>query len=159
MGASLVVTAPTGLYYVDKPVNIGANRWAFKPEVGVSYNSKKRLYLDFYAGVWLFTANTSFLTDTTTRTQDPLTSLQLHASYTIATRFWAAIDGTWYSGGAMQVDGAPSASRQENSRVGALLSYGFTSSQSLKLSWSFGASARVGQDFTTIGLAYQYLWF
>ena len=35
------------------------NRWAFKPEVGASYNRKAKLYLDFYAGVWLFAANPS----------------------------------------------------------------------------------------------------
>src|SRR6185503_8697602 len=33
MGASLVVLAPTGQYDPSKLVNVGTNRWAFKPEV------------------------------------------------------------------------------------------------------------------------------
>jgi hypothetical protein len=36
VGASLVISVPTGLYYKDKRINIGAHRWAFKPEVGIS---------------------------------------------------------------------------------------------------------------------------
>src|SRR5262249_44013161 len=36
VGASVAVSAPAGQYYDTKLVNIGNNRWAFKPEVGVS---------------------------------------------------------------------------------------------------------------------------
>ena len=36
VGLSLVVTAPTGQYDSTKLVNVGTNRWSFKPGVGVS---------------------------------------------------------------------------------------------------------------------------
>jgi hypothetical protein len=36
LGASLVTSIPTGKYYSDKRINIGTNRWGFKPEIGVS---------------------------------------------------------------------------------------------------------------------------
>ena len=36
LGASLRVTAPLGQYNYDKLVNIGTNRWSFKPEIGLS---------------------------------------------------------------------------------------------------------------------------
>jgi len=36
VGASITVTAPTGQYDPERLVNIGANRWSFKGEVGVS---------------------------------------------------------------------------------------------------------------------------
>ena len=36
IGASLQVSAPTGQYDDSRLVNIGTNRWSFKPEVGVS---------------------------------------------------------------------------------------------------------------------------
>jgi hypothetical protein len=36
IGASLQVSAPLGQYNPDKLVNIGTNRWSFKPEVGIS---------------------------------------------------------------------------------------------------------------------------
>jgi hypothetical protein len=37
LGASLTLSAPTGEYHPDKLVNVGTNRWAFKPELGLSH--------------------------------------------------------------------------------------------------------------------------
>jgi hypothetical protein len=39
-GVSLVTSVPTGRYYEDKKINIGSNRWAFKPEMGISRRFK-----------------------------------------------------------------------------------------------------------------------
>ena len=36
VGASLQVSAPFGQYDNDRLVNIGTNRWSFKPESGIS---------------------------------------------------------------------------------------------------------------------------
>ena len=36
LGVSLKVTAPTGQYDNERLVNIGTNRWSFKPEIGIS---------------------------------------------------------------------------------------------------------------------------
>jgi len=159
VGASVAVVAPTGQYFANKGINIGTNRWAFKPEVGASYNWKAKFYLDLYAGVWLFAANQSFYPGTNIYTQDPLVSLQLHTSYTFFPRFFAALDGTWYGGGSTHVNGGPASVRTDNSRIGALVSYGFTQKQAVKLSWSYGASSRIGSDYTTWTLVYQVLWF
>ena len=59
LGASLTVVAPTGQYDPAKLINIGTNRWAFKPELGLSV-PWRRWFLDAYAGVWLFTKNDDF---------------------------------------------------------------------------------------------------
>ena len=36
VGTSLTIAAPTGQYYGTKLINLGTNRWGFRPEVGVS---------------------------------------------------------------------------------------------------------------------------
>jgi len=84
IGASLVVSVPTGQYDSTKLINIGNNRWAFKPEVGIS-REFGRWTLEGCAGVWLFTDNNNFYGGKT-RTQDPITSLQTHVIYTFKPR-------------------------------------------------------------------------
>ena len=158
-GVSVTVSAPTGKYLPEKVINIGANRWAIKPEAGVSYNWRRRWYTDLYGGAWFFSANSSFYPGASHRQQDPLPSLQGHLSYTLAKRTWAALDGTWFWGGGSHTNGGPAATRVNSKRIGAVMAVGLTPRQSLKLSYSFGASVRVGEDFRTAAIAYQFLWF
>jgi hypothetical protein len=158
-GLSLSVAAPSGQYNPQKLLNIGSNRWGFKPELGVSYRLRKKWIADAYAGAWLFTDNPSFYPGAARRAQDPLASVQGHLSYTIARRTWAAVDGTWYWGGSSSTNGGPPSARMSNKRLGSILALGVTPRQSLKLSYSYGASTRVGDDFGTVGLAWQVLWF
>jgi hypothetical protein len=158
IGVSLSVAAPVGQYYRDKLINLGTNRWAFKPEIGVSH-PMGRWALDFSGGVWLFTSNDRFYPGSSTRTQDPLFVLQTHASYNVTRRAWVAVDATWYGGADVSVNGGPPASRQNNARVGGTLSLPIGARQSFKLAYSTGASTRTGADFTTVAVAWQCLWF
>ena len=114
VGSSLTVTAPSGQYNSGKLINLGTNRWALKPEVGVSYAWQK-FYFDLYLGGWFFVENSDFYPGGSTKQQDPLTALQAHVSYTIRRGMWLALDSTWYGGGAVSVDDGPSGSRVNNS--------------------------------------------
>jgi len=156
LGASLVVIAPTGEYFPDKLINLGTNRWAFKPELGLSIPHQRWLF-DVYAGIWLFTDNDDFFGGVR-RSQDPITTLQGHVSYTIRPRLWLAVDSTYYFGGQSTVAGVAKADRKENSRLGITMSLPMGGRHSLKFSWSEGASTRSGNDFSTWGIAWQYAW-
>ncbi len=158
LGASMVVVVPVGQYMPDKLINIGTNRWAFKPELGFSYPAGHWQF-DAYAGVWLFADNTDFYGGHR-KSQDPITSLQAHVSYTLRPGLWAAIDATQYSGGVTSVDDVPNSSRQNNLRLGLTLSAPMPRVKGLflKLTYSDGAVVRVGSDFKSVGLAFQYAW-
>jgi len=158
LGTSLTVSAPVGEYYGDKLINLGTNRWAFKPELGVSVPWRK-LDFDTYCGVWFFTNNTDFFPAQKTRRQDPLSAVQGHVTYTFRPTLWFAVDGTWYGGGASTVDGGPPSARVDNSRYGGTLSLPVTKSQSLKLAYSRGAIVRAGSDFSVYLAAWQLRWF
>jgi hypothetical protein len=158
IGVSLSVAPPLGQYYPTRLINLGANRWSLKPEVGVSRLLGKWT-IDGYAGVWLFTENDEYFTGASIRTQDPVVALQVHASYTLKPQLWLAVDGTWYSGGTTTVDGVDKANQQRNSRVGATLSLPLTRRQSLKVAGSAGATTRIGADFETVAIAWQLSWF
>jgi hypothetical protein len=61
IGGSLQITAPLGQYDPNLIVNLGTNRWSFKPELGVS-RSLGRWTLELYGSVSLFTANHRYQT-------------------------------------------------------------------------------------------------
>jgi hypothetical protein len=156
LGASLSIAPPVGQYDAEKLINIGSNRWAFKPELGISH-PLGRWYLEGYAGVWLFAANTNYYGGVH-RTQDPIAAYQAHVSYTLRPRAWLAFDATYYSGGRTTVGDTRNADLQANSRIGLTLSLPVGASQSVKFSGSSGATTRVGADFQTVGIAWQLAW-
>jgi hypothetical protein len=158
VAASLAVSAPTGEYDETKLINLGTNRWAFKPELGVAV-PWGNFDFDVYGGVVFFTRNPSFYPGGATRTQDPLGTLQAHASYTFRPGLWLAADFTWYSGGAAHIDGGPAVGRQDNTRIGGTLAIPIGRQNSVKLAYSRGASVRVGQDFETFSAGWQFRWF
>lgn len=157
VGASVTMAAPSGQYDGTKLINLGTNRWAFKPEVGVSV-PLGRWDLDAYLGTWLFSSNPDFYPGGLTRTQEPVVAFQAHGSYTFKPRLWLAVDGTWYSGGSVTVGGGEPSGGFENSRLGLTLSLPMGRQQSLKVSYSAGVAVRTGTDFRTIAVGWQWLW-
>jgi hypothetical protein len=158
IGASLTAQAPAGQYGGTKLINIGANRWAFKPEVGFSYPVKK-LDLDFYAGAWFFSDNSNFYPGEVNRSEQPLTALQAHVSYTVRRGLWAAFDSTWYGGGAVSVNGGPLMDGLSNSKLGATVSIPLPARQSIKVSYSSGIYGTIGANLNTVAVSWQRVWF
>jgi hypothetical protein len=157
IGASLSVTGPSGQYYDSKLINIGANRWAFKPEVGVSF-PKGPLDFDAYVGAWLFATNSDFFPGGLTRTQDAMLGVQGHASYTVRPRMWVALDTTWYHGGSSRVNDANPTVPVSNTRAGVTFSMPVGNRYSLKVAYGRGAIVRTGTNFDTVAVAWQALW-
>jgi hypothetical protein len=156
VGASLVVVTPLGQYDPSKLVNIGNNRWAYKPEIGVS-RALGKWTLEGALGAWLFMDNTDFYGGRV-RAQDPLGSLQLHAIYTIRPRMWVALSGNFYAGGRSSINGAKNFDLQENSRVGLTFALPLDAQRSFKFHYSRGAISTVGADFDSVGVSFQWIW-
>jgi hypothetical protein len=157
LGVSVVVAAPTGQYDPAKLINIGSNRWSFKPELGVA-SPHGRWWLELYGGVWLFTTNPDFFGGSS-REQQPIGTLQGHVSYTFRPRLWLAGDATFYTGGRTTVDGGAPSEPQSNSRLGLTLALPMSRRHSLKVAWATGFTTRVGGDFDTLAIGWQMLWF
>jgi Putative MetA-pathway of phenol degradation len=156
VGASLVVVAPLGAYDSSKLVNVGANRWAFKPELGLS-RAVGPWTFEGDVAAWLFTDNGDFYGGRT-RSQDPISALQLHVIYTFRPRLWLAVDSTYYNGGRTTINGKRNFDLQQNSRAGITLALPIGRQQALKVAYSKGARTRIGGDFDTVGVSYSYAW-
>jgi Putative MetA-pathway of phenol degradation len=156
IGASVSIIAPTGQYDPARLVNPGSNRWAFKPEVGIS-KPMDRWTIEAMGGAWLFTTNNSFL-GSSRREQKPMASFQGGVVYTLRRRMWVSGNATFYSGGRTIVNGIANADRQKNSRVGATFSLPLNQRQSVKVAWAKGVTTRIGGQLNTIAVAWQYAW-
>ena len=150
MGASVNIIAPTGQFYSDKLINLGTNRWSFRPELALSQAIAQHWVLDVYAGIWLFTNNTHFYPGKSLRKQDPMGTLQSHFSYNVKPNLWVAFDATYYYGGSSAIEGVYKDDRQSNARFGLTAVVPTGKLSSLKFAFSKGAIVRVGQNFSLI---------
>ena len=156
IGFTFKLTAPFGVYEPDKLLNIGTNRWSFKPEFGISQA----------VGHWIFEAAAAavFYTDNDefdngkTRQQDPIYSMQGHVIYSFPKNIWAAVSATYYTGGRTTIDGVTKNDLQENWRTGFTLALPINRSHSLKIFGNSGVSTRTGTDYDSLGIAWQYRW-
>jgi hypothetical protein len=155
VGMSLAVTAPLGAYEDDKLLNIGNNRWSFKPELGIS-KAIGRFTLELAPGVTFFTDNDEYFGRT--REQDPVFSAQAHGIYAFRRGFWGAVGATYYSGGDNTLDGIKQHNRQEHLRIGGTIAIPLGKHPSIKLYSSTGVWSRSGSDFWLTGIAFQYRW-
>jgi Putative MetA-pathway of phenol degradation len=158
IGASVSVVVPVGQYDRRRLINLGTNRWSFKPEVGISFPFRRWTF-ESYAGLWLFMPNDSYYPGSARRTQDTLLAIQAHVSYEVGRHGWIAFDGTWYAGGESSLNGVRNGDRENNTRIGATLSIPVTRGNSLKFSYSTGATTRVGSDFNTLAITWQVTVF
>ena len=157
VGASLSLSLPLGHYDQDRYLNVGANRWALKPELGVTQVLGRSWALEGYAGVWLFGRNTVYL-DTATLTQEPLWALQAHFIRIFDRRAWLALDGTWVEGGSTAVNGVVQNTFQRHGRLGATSVWFLGGGHGVKVAFSTGVHTRSGGDFDVLSLGYQYSW-
>ena len=154
VGGSFEVTAPLGQYDSDKLLNIGTNRWSFKPELGIS-KALGPFTLEFISGIRFYTDNDDFL-DGRTLEVDPLYSFQGHVIYSFPSGIWVGIDGLYYSG-QPTVNG----DRRENlanARLGLTLSLPINVYNSVKLYGSADVYSKTDTEFVVVGIAWQFRW-
>ena len=164
LGLSLRVVTPTGQYDPTRLINYGANRWGFKPEMGLS-RRWGHWVLDSYGGMWVFTRNqeffshNQFFSGTNVQTQEAMWAFEGHLSYDVKPRLWASLDGNFWVGGRTSINGIQNPnSLQRNSRIGGTVSLPASTHQSLKFSYSRGAYIRYGGNFNTVSVGWQYSW-
>jgi len=156
VGASITVSPPTGQYDPNRLINIGTNRWAVKPELGVS-RAIGKWTLEGAFGVWLYSANDRF-DGQSKNTRAPLGSTQAHVVRFLPHRIWLAFDGTYYNGGRTQIDGVDQPNYMGNLRLGGTFGISLKPRHALKIGYFGGAMARYGQNNHSLGITYTVIW-
>ena len=102
-GAALSVTLPLGEYKKDKLLNLGQNRFVFRPQLGVVHTHGHWSY-ELTGSVFLYTDNNDFFGDNK-REQDPLYALQAHIVYTAPRHWWVSVGAAHDWGGETTING------------------------------------------------------
>jgi hypothetical protein len=158
LGVSLKIVAPTGQYDPTSVINLGTNRWAFKPEIGYSQRWDHWV-LDGYVAVWFFMENSEYYPGMQSKTESSVKAFEAHLSYDVRPRLWISLDANFWSGGETSVNGVANRSTyQRNSRVGVTASIPINARNSVKLSFSDGAYVLYGGGYRTISAFWQYGW-
>jgi hypothetical protein len=119
LGASLIVTAPTGQYNPGKLLILGSDRWSFKPEFAIShpFGQEQKWEFDAYINAYFFTDNTSYRGKEIPR-QQALPGLEGQISYSFTNNLWASVDTRYSFRGDTFVDGANQNDGQQNFTLG-----------------------------------------
>ena len=156
VGVSLQVSVPVGQYDDTRVVNIGTNRWSFKPEIGIS-KAMGPWSLELQAAATFFTDNKDFYGGNT-RSQNPIFSLQGHVIYGFRSGIWGSFDATYFNGGRTTLNSVESNDLQQNWRLGGTVAFPLDIRNSVKIYVSSGLSARTDNNYDLLGVAWQYRW-
>ena len=156
IGASLQVSAPLGQYDNSKLLNLGNNRWSFRPELGFSKASGPWT-VEVAPSVTFFTDNTDFF-DGSRFAQAPIYLVRGHIIYNFESGVWVSLDGSYFTGGRTTLNGERGDNEQTNTRAGLTLALPVDRHNSIKLNASTGISTRTGSEFSAVAVAWQYRW-
>jgi hypothetical protein len=157
VGASIRIHAPTGNYNSHRLVNPGNNRWAFKPQIGLTQPLRRKFLIELALGAWLYTENQEFLVDQTWN-QDPLVSSEFHFVWRIRPATWASFDANYFYGGRATLGQEELPTLQGNSRFGGTFSVPIKGGHSLRIAAGSGFVVRHGDNLHFFSFTYQYGW-
>jgi hypothetical protein len=159
LGASVTVTAPTGLYHADRILNLGSNRWSFKPEIAVShpFGPNRNWEVDGYTNASFFSDNTTYHGREILR-QEPIPGFEGHLSYSFTSDIWASVDTRYSFRGNTLVDGIDQDNSQRNLAVGSEVSISLSPQHALLLLFAKGVWHRNGPAYVDVAVKYLYSW-
>jgi hypothetical protein len=159
VGVSVTFTAPTGLYNSDKILNLGSDRWSFKPEIALShpFGAGQKWQLDAYANGYLYTDNTSYRGREILR-QQPLIGVEGHISYSFNDSLWISSDTRYAFRGDQVVDGVDQHNAQQNLIVGSEMKISMNSQHSLLFEFAKAAVHHNSPSVVGVAVKYDYTW-
>ena len=155
-GFSIQVIAPTGQYFPDRLINLGSNRWTFKPQWGFSRFHDMWIF-EANLNTQFFTKNTDFLVGNEL-SQKPLMAIKAHGIRRLPHNMWAALSIGYAFGGQVFVNNKPRDTRVSSIRIGLNYAVPVGEHHTLRILWFSGIRLEQGADFDSISILYQYRW-
>jgi len=155
-GLNFQLIVPIGQYDDMKLLNLGSNRWTFKPQLGLSQVVKKWTF-EAYTSIWIFTTNHNFWGGNELK-QNPLFTFKVHVIRSLPKGVWIAANGGYGIGGKSFVNDEAIESRISAFRFGLTVAVPVAKQHSIKLVLNSGRRLEMGPDYDGVAISYQYRW-
>lgn len=156
VGLGFEVSPPWGEYQNDKLINLGGNRWSFRPQLGLVHKWQ-RWAVEMTSSVWFYTDNDDLLGQN--REQDPLYAVQGHVVYTWRPGLWASLSGAYGDGARSKIDGVQGADETGKTLWAFSIGLPISPRHGIKLAYIRGDTTEdTGDDFDMFLAAYSMMW-
>ena len=155
-GMMIQVILPTGQYFPEKLINMGSNRFTFKPQLGISHSTGQWI-LEGYMSAWIFLKNTDFYGGNELK-QKPMLALKIHAIRSLPKGMWISGGIGYGVGGLILINNEEKDARISALRLGITFAFPFKTYHALKFNFNSGIRFEQGPDFDAFGILYQYRW-
>ena len=105
MGAAIALTLPYGHYLEENLINLGQNRWIFRPQLGVTHTRSQWTY-ELTGSAFFYGDNDEFWNGNKLES-DPLYALQGHLIYSFRPGLWVSLSTAYGSGSQAAINGFP----------------------------------------------------
>ncbi len=157
VGMALAVQLPTGDYMDDKLINLGTNRFTFRPQLGVVH-TRGNWSIELTGAAWIYTDNDEFFNGNKLE-QDPLYTIQAHLVHTFRPGIWAGASVGYGYGGESTVNGVEKHDRKGNLAWALSFSYPITRQLGVKVAYiGTRTQESVGLDSDTIAVGCSIFW-
>jgi len=157
VGVGLAVRLPTGDYQDEKLLNLGGNRFVFRPQLGVSH-VRGKWTTELATEVALHTENDDFF-DGNKLEQEPLYIAHAHLIHTFRPGLWLGASVGYDYGGESEVNGEKRDDRKEDFGWGINAAYPINPHLGVKLGYTnIGTQEVTGQDSDTLLVSLAYMW-
>jgi len=157
IGLGLVARLPTGQYYKEKLINLGKNRYALRPQLGMQHIQGK-WSAEITGEVAFYTNNNEFFGDTKLE-QDPLYIAHGHLIYTHSPGFWLGASLGYDYGGENTIDGLKKDNHKQDIGWALSAAYPINRVSGLKLTYiNTRTQEDTGFDSDSLAISASYLW-
>jgi hypothetical protein len=157
VGASFTFTAPLGQYDSSKLVNLGSNRWKFKPELGVS-RAFGRWIAELYGSATFATDNREYR-GSSNLSQLPTLELEGHVVREFPRyRLAITLDSFYFNGGESSVNGVSQNDYQHDLKFGGTVVYRLNRRSAIGAGINQPAVITKGPNVSAFSFFYSYSW-
>ena len=155
VGAAIEVTVPWGEHFEDKLLNLGRNRFIFRPQIGAVHTRGPWSY-ELTGSTFFYTENDDFFGGSRLE-QDPLYAIQAHIIRVFRPGVWASVSAGYGWGGHNTLDGVESDDKKSNVLAAVSLGFPVGRKQGVKIAYIRSETREfTGSDSNTLAIGWTY---